>query len=111
MALEQRMNLALERLGLHGWEAAWVPDPDMPRRGESKLESKIILVYDLDQKKAWKTFVHEVLEVKRRASERPWRLIVNALLGALKQIAYEEKESYLEGLPDVLAALDELEAE
>ena len=109
-SLEKRMNEALQRVGLFGWEVAWVPDPDMPKRGEVKLADKVIMIYETDHTRAWETFVHEALEVKRRPSERPLRLLVKALVEVIEEISYREKEDYLDNLPGLLAALDELEA-
>lgn len=105
MTLEERMNSTLRVLGLDHWQAVWTPDKDNENHGETLIDDKVILVYDVDEKTAWQTFSHEVLEIKFRDVVRPHRLLCNALIEVIDMLAYSEKERLLDSLPRTLEIL------
>ena len=106
MTLEQRMNAALQTLGLTHWQAVWTPRDEGDHHGECLLADKLIVVYDENEKAAWKTFAHEVLELKMRAAFRPYRLLCNSLIDVIDTLAYAEKERFLDDLPRTLEILN-----
>ena len=107
MTLEQKMKSALKALGMGGWEAVWTPRDGGDLHGETLLSDKLIVVYDKDPETAWATFTHEVLEIKFRDVSRPYRELINAMMGAFDKICYAEKEKFLDSLPHILEVLSQ----
>ena len=105
MTLEQKMNAALHTLGLTHWQAVWAPRDKGDLHGETLTDDKVVVVYDRDEKAAWQTFSHEVLEIKFRDAVRPHRLLCNALIEVIDKLVYSEKERLLDSLPRTLEIL------
>jgi hypothetical protein len=85
-------------MGLPEWRVAEKPGCSSSKRGEALPESKLILVYDKDERAARETLLHEVLEVKLRGVTQPYRTLINALLEWADKIAYSEKERAINNL-------------
>ena len=96
------MNASLQTLDLDSWEAVWAPNEGGDLHGESLVDDKVIMVYDVNEKTAWATFTHEVLEIRIRAAIRPYRLLCNSLIDVIDKLAYSEKEKFLNGIPRTL---------
>lgn len=106
MILEQKMKSALQALGMDEWEAVWTPRDGGDLHGETLLEDRIIMIYDKDEKTAWRTFSHEITELKLRPVTRPYRELINALIETFDKICYTEKERFIDDLPRTLEILN-----
>jgi len=107
MAQEAKMNEILKSLGLGEWQAIWEPDSTQPR-GQIRPESRIILIHDNKPEEVLKTLIHEIVELKLRPMLKPYRTLVNALLGWADEQAYESKEKVIEDLlPFLLKSIEE----
>ena len=62
----------------------------------------MIEIYDLDEEGAWDTFLHEVIEIKMRSAQRPYRILVNKLIEGYQEIADQEKDQFIESLTDLM---------
>jgi hypothetical protein len=58
-------------------------------------------IKDEDEEGAWDTFIHEMVEIKLRSALRPYRLLVNSLIGVIQEIADSEKDRFIMSLNDV----------
>ena len=106
-ALQNKMRITLNRLGLRQWSARWLPDSSKRIRGKADPETMSIEVYDVNESEAWGTFFHEVVEIKMRSALRPYRVLVNKLIEGYQEIADHEKDSFIESLMDVFDAVHE----
>ena len=104
--IEENMNTVLERVGLKGWKSVWTPEKSS-KRGEVILKERLIIVYDKDPSKAWETFRHELVELKLRRVLRPYRILCNKLIEVVEKVTYEEKEAFINELPDLLQAIND----
>lgn len=105
---EARMNEAIKSLGLSEWIVIWEPDLTQPSRGQVLLESKTIIINDEEPEDAFKTLLHEALEIKLRPMLRPYRTLVNALIEWADGQVYESKEKVIEDLlPFLLKSIEE----
>jgi len=60
--------------------------------------------------RSWATLIHEVLELKIRPLLSFYRSLVNTLIEFIEKHVYQEKEKFLESLPEVVTVLlDEME--
>ncbi|MBA7646473.1 hypothetical protein ES703_54237 [subsurface metagenome] len=100
------MNRVLERVGYKGWTSAWAPGKSS-KSGEVIPRERLIIIYDKDPSKAWETFRHELVELRLRRVLRPYRLVCNKLIEAVEKVTYEEKETFIKELPDLLQAIEE----
>jgi len=98
---EKRANNALTRLGLGQWSICWLSDSSYPIRGRAFPEKFLIEIYDLDEKGAWDTLIHEIVEIKLRSALRPYRLLVNSLIGVIQELADGEKDRFIKSLSEV----------
>jgi hypothetical protein len=102
------MNEAIKSLGLSEWIVIWEPDLTQPSRGQVLLESKTIIINDEEPEDAFKTLLHEALEIKLRPMLRPYRTLVNALIEWADGQVYESKEKVIEDLlPFLLKSIEE----
>jgi len=99
--IEKKMRQHLTSLGLGQWHVRWLPDSSHPIRGRVIPEKLMIKIYDFNEDDAWDTFIHEVVEIKMRLSLRPYRILVNSLIGVVQEIADGEKDRFIESLPAV----------
>ena len=98
---EERAKNALTRLGLGHWHVSWLPDSSYSIRGRVFPEKLLIEIYDLDEEGAWDTFIHEMVEIKLRSALRPYRLLVNSLIGVIQEIADGKKDRFIESLKEM----------
>ena len=106
MNIEENMNRVLERVGYKGWTSAWAPGKSS-KRGEVIPRERLIIVYDKDPQRAWETFQHELVELRLRRVLRPYRLVCNKLIEVVEKVTYEEKETFINELPNLLKAIEE----
>ena len=98
---EEKTKDTLMRLGLGHWRAIWCPDSSKPIRGQAIPEKLLIQVYDVKFSDAMISLMHECIEIKRRRSLRPFRVLVNKLIEGYQEIADHEKDLFIESLPEV----------
>ena len=98
---EERAKNVLTRLGLSQWGVCWLSDSSYPIRGKTFPEKFLIEIYDLDEDDAWDTLIHEIVEIKLRSALRPYRLLVNSLIGVIQEIADGEKDRFIESLNEI----------
>lgn len=108
LGIEDEMNQALRRMGLIGWNVVWDPEPSEKSRGLILQDERVILISDGNEEAAFETLAHEYLEIRLHAMNKAKNTMVNALLKALEQIFYEEKEREINNLvPFVLNMMRE----
>ena len=61
-------------------------------------EKTLIEIYDLDEAGAWDTLIHEIFEIKLRSTLRPYRMLINSLIGVIQEITDTEKDLFIEKL-------------
>lgn len=93
-SLQIKMQRILDSLGIP-LAVEWIPTPSQNRHGEIDEASKTLFIYDSNEDEAWKTFTHEILELKLQQVTRVYRIIINSLIEALEKTAYTQKEQYL----------------
>jgi len=81
----------------------WMPNPNKTIHGE--IKQNILFIYDEKKNEAWDTFTHEMLEYKLKKVTNIYRKTVNALIEVIQEIAYTEKESFIESLPFLIVAV------
>jgi len=92
MDYETHMNEVIKIFDLKNWTVIWVPDKTQPR-GQIQPETRVILIHDDKAEDALETLLHEVLEIKLRPMLKPYRDLVNSLVGwADKQVYYSKEE-------------------
>ena len=101
--IEKELNMALRYLGLRGWTVVWEPEPSEKAQGLIVPEDNIILLSDEMPLDAFETLAHEYVELKLQAMVESRNATINALLKALQEIYYKEKERGIDSLvPPVL---------
>lgn len=107
--VEDRLTIVLKRLGLREWTVVW--DPELPSdkaQGLIMPEDKIIMISDEKLEDAYETLAHEYLEIRLQAMVESRNATINALLKALQEIYYKEKERGIDSLvPLVLKTIKE----
>ena len=104
------MTETLRRMGLKEWRAHWKPGCSTSKRGETLPESKLILIYDAEEKAAFETLIHEAMEIKLRPVTQPYRSLINALIEWADQQVYKAKEEAINSLlPFLQSYLGEVE--
>ena len=103
-SVQKRMQKCLDQLDLP-LTVAWTPDPDNHRHGLIELSSRTLFLFDENEDEAWQTLIHEALEWKLKDVTAVYRKTVNGLLEILEQLAYDRKETFLESVPGVVAAI------
>lgn len=96
--LEDELNEALRHLGLRDWNVVWAPEPSEKARGLIIPEDKIILISDEEPEAAYSTLAHEYLEIRLQAMVESRNATINALIKALQEIYYKEKEKGIDSL-------------
>lgn len=105
--IRQAMQQALDKLNIP-LNVAWVPDPNRDdKHGEIELSSGILFLYDVDPQQVWDTFQHELLEWKFKRASKVYRTIINSLIGALETLVYQNKEQFLDSIPQILKTIEE----
>ena len=103
-SVEDRMNAVCSRLSLP-FKVVWAPDPNMKDHGITDLKNCGIHIFDLNEKDAWATLMHEILELKLRPLLSFYRSLVNVLIEFIEKHVYREKEKFLESLPETMTVL------
>jgi|SRR5271157_312345 len=101
---ETKMENVLARLGLP-LTVTWTPNRSHNKHGE--IVSGTILIFDHDEREAWLTFEHEVLEYRLKAVSDVYREMVNCLIEAFERLAYKRKEEFLEAIPNIFKVIEE----
>lgn len=102
--VQGQMQDCLGRLGVN-LICLWKPDRVKSVRGE--IKQNIIFLYDIDEKEAWQTFMHEVAEYKLQNVTRPYRTLINNLIEAVEKTIYSEKEQFIDFLPKMIDVIRE----
>lgn len=103
-SIEQRMSEVCSKLGLP-FKIVWTPDASRSDHGKIDLKNQVILIFDLNEKDAWITLIHEILELKIRPLLQFYRSLVNTLIEFIERHVYQEKEKFLESMPETMMAL------
>jgi len=106
-SLQDKMNMALRRIGLEEWEAIWAPDPSKKVNGQVIPEQKTILVFSEDPEKAGDSFLHEVLEVKLQKYIDNNYETINGLIKIIEQLIHRDKERTINDLVPLIRYLIE----
>ena len=101
---EKRMSEICGKVGLP-FKVVWTPDPSVKDHGKIDLKNRVIHIFDLTEKDAWITLVHEILELKIRPLLQFYRNLVNTLIEFIEKHVYREKEKFLESLPETMTVL------
>lgn len=99
------MTEICNRLGYAGFKVVWTPSPNVNNHGQIDLPNRTIHIFDIDEKDAWITLVHELLELKLRPVLSYYRSLVNILIEFIEKQAYQNKEKFLECLPEAVSTL------
>jgi len=106
--IEQRMSDICNKLGFP-FKVVWTPSPDANDRGKIDLANHTIHVFNMTEKDAWTTLIHEILELKIQPLLSYYRNLVNTLIEFIEKHVYQEKEKFLESLPEnITIFLDEM---
>lgn len=107
--VEDRLTIVLNRLGLRDWTVVWDPEQTSDKaQGLVLPKDKIILISDEKLEDACDTLAHEYLEIRLQAMVESRNATINALLKALQEIFYKEKEREIDNLvPLVLKLIKE----
>ena len=105
--LDRRMQGVLDRLCI-ALSAKWLPNPDTCVHGE--IKGATLFVYDVDEDEAWATFTHEVVEFKLKGVTRVYRTMINSLIDGYEKLAYQEKEEFIEAIPNFMETLKKQKA-
>ena len=98
------MQKVLQRLGIP-LQVVWIPDAGSIRHRE--IQKDCILIYDNRQEDAWATFIHETLEYKLKKISVFYRMIINSLITVLEKTVYEEKERFIDCIPELFRIVQE----
>lgn len=105
--LEQTFTRILEGLGLRGWTLVWQPDSTQPNKGRILPEPKVIVIHDKEPEAAFRTLLHEVLELRLRAASNMERTLSNVLINWANEQIYNAKERAIEEVLDLVFSLVE----
>ncbi|MGA2523827.1 MAG: hypothetical protein ABSF65_06700 [Candidatus Bathyarchaeia archaeon] len=59
--LKVKMQMLLDSFNIP-LSAVWRPDPEAKCHGE--IANSCIIIYDVDEREVWDTFIHEIIEEK-----------------------------------------------
>lgn len=100
------MQSVLDRFSLP-LTLCWLPDQNSRVHGE--IKKGVLFLYDLEEKEAWNTFTHEVIEYEHKEVTQPYRAVINSLIAAFEETTYFQKEKFIEKLPNLLKTIQEAE--
>ena len=89
------MNAILEKTQIP-LKAVWLPSDNPKEHSRIIPEEGLLMVYDKAEDEAWRSLFHEILEYRLRSLISPYRKLVNALIEAIEEITYSEKERVLD---------------
>jgi hypothetical protein len=104
--IQEAMQKVLDKLSIP-LTVVWKPTPSHKNHGEIEFSSRILFLYDVDPQQAWETFQHELLEWKFKRASKVYRTIINSLIGALETLVYQNKEQFLDSIPQILKTIEE----
>ena len=96
------MQKCLDRLAIP-LKVVWAPKPDAAKHGE--ILSGCLLIYDEEEADAWETFAHELVEYKLKEVTQVYRTLVNQLIDGYEKLAYQQKERFIEALPNIMETI------
>jgi hypothetical protein len=105
-AVQAKMQRCLDTLGLP-IKVVWTPNRNHDKHGLIEESSRTIFLFDEGESEAWATFTHEILEFRLKDVTKTYRSIINALIEVFEQITYQNKEIFLESVPEILKAVEE----
>jgi len=108
--LQRQFQRIVDKLGL-GLTVLIVPDSNHTKHGEIGESSRTILIYDIDEMEAWKTFQHELYEYRFKEVMSAYRSLVNCLITFAEKQCYEKKEAFLDFLPKIVEVIQESKRE
>jgi len=103
--IETKLQGVLEDSGLRGWTLVLAPDSTQPNLGKILPETKVIIIHDEEPEGALRTLLHEILELRLRASSNMERSLSNVLIRWANEQIYKSKEMAIEELLDLIFAL------
>jgi hypothetical protein len=106
--VQGRMQRCLDRLGIP-LEVCWTPDSEKDKQGEIVLSSKTLFIYSPSESEAWQTLIHEILEFKLKGVTSHYRNVINGLIEIIEKSCYQEKEEFLEFIPQVFEEVRKFE--
>lgn len=83
-----------------GFKVVWLPKPDSGKEGE--VVGSTIFVYSQDPDEALQTLRHEFVDAVISSIVEPYLKVINALLSAVSEQAYNKKEEVVERLLKLL---------
>lgn len=100
--LEEELERLKARSGVKaGFKVVWLPKPDFKKEGE--VVGSTIFVYSQDPDDALQTLRHEFVDAVISSIVEPYLKVVNALLSAISEQAYDKKEEVVEALLKLLS--------
>ena len=100
--LELRMQKLLDSFSIP-LRVVWSPDTEAKCHGE--IKNGFLMLYDASEEDAWDTFTHELIEYKLNKVTKVYREMTNALIEAFQKVAYAEKETFIETMPNLVNAV------
>ncbi len=106
--MEDKMNAALEIVGLKDWYALWEPDLDLPNKGKCYPDEKSIIICSSDEEEAMELLIHEIYEIKLRPVLGAHMAVINQQNSVIQDLLYNEKERMIEDMtPYLLQYIEE----
>jgi hypothetical protein len=105
--VQKRMQKTLNRFEIP-LVLCWKSDNTKSIHGE--LRNNVLFIYDENENDAWDTFIHEIFEFKLKRVTIIYRTMINSLISGYEKLCYERKEEFLESLPKVIEAIQELKS-
>lgn len=101
--LERRMTEVLSTLNLP-FKVVW--QPDCKQKNHGHIDRNTIYIFDSSEEDAWRTFLHEIFELKLKRVTTPYRSLVNSLIETIENLVYREKEQFLEDIPSIIRLVE-----
>jgi len=104
---EKLFNDIVRMIGLD-ITVVYSPDPDAKDHGQYIPKEKLIILYDEDPDEAFKSLIHEVVEIRLYPLIKKYRLLVNTLIKYIDERLEYEKELTIERIvKDMLTIIEE----
>jgi hypothetical protein len=105
---QAKMQHVLARLGLP-LKVAWTPNGNHDKHGLIEPSSKTLFIFDEGEEEAWQTLIHEILEFKLKGVTSHYRNVINGLIEIIEKSCYQQKEEFLEFIPQVVEEVKKFE--
>lgn len=100
--LETELEMLKAKSGVKAdFKVVWLPRPDLKKEGE--VVGRTIFVYSQNMDEALETLEHEFVDFVVSGAVEPYLKVVNALLSAISEQAYDKKEEVVEALLKLLS--------